>query len=192
MNLVLIAAVVLVVLAVVAILVLRGMGARRVPDALRPGQPLPLFKAQTENGESVQSTALAGQPAVLLFVRGNWCPFCSKQVADLTKYYKEIADGGARLILVTPKPLETTRRVAEFFDVDFEFWLDDNLAAAGHVGLALPGGVPKQHREDYGDDTLWPAAVVIDKEGQIQYTSVSKFIADRPNPRKLLEVLNSL
>ncbi|MEM7502921.1 MAG: peroxiredoxin-like family protein [Pseudomonadota bacterium] len=192
MNLALTVIAILAVLVAVAFFTLRRMGSRGTPDALRPGHPLPAFAARTENGDTVQSESLRGRPAVLLFVRGNWCPFCSKQVADLTKYYKEIADGGAKLVLVTPKPLETTRRVAEFFDVEFEFWLDEDLAAASRVGLALRGGVPKEHRADYGDDTLWPAAVVIDRDGQIRYTSVSKFIADRPNPRKLMQVLNSL
>lgn len=192
MNLTTLVVVVLLLLAAGTALALRSMGARRVPAALRPGQPLPAFTAVTESGETVDSESLKGSAAVLLFVRGNWCPFCSKQVADLTKNYKEISDRGAKLVLVTPKPLETTRRVAEFFDVDFDFWLDEDLSAAKRVGLALPGGVPKQHRADYGDDTLWPAAVVTDKEGRIRYTSVSKFIADRPDARKLLGVLNSL
>jgi len=162
---------------------------RPVPEALRRGQPLPDFHAVDENGDPVRSTQLHGTAAVILFVRGNWCPFCSSQVENLTVHYKDIIDLGARLILVTPKPLETTKRVAKFFEVEFDFWLDDELTVAKQLGLLQESGVPKDHRNEYGDDTIWPTALVVDTNGIIRYTELSKFIADRPNPKTLLREL---
>jgi peroxiredoxin len=140
---------------------------RPVPEILKPGQPLPDFQAIDEDGNRVGSSDLSGAPAILLFVRGSWCPFCSKQVASLTKVYKEITDSGAKLILITPKPLDTTRRVANIFGVDFQFWLDDSLEIAKQLGLVLEAGVPDDQRKEYGEDT-------------------------RPNPEKLLKVLRTL
>ena len=98
---------------VVAIIAYRRFkkAGRPVPAILRRGQPLPDFRAVDESGDPVRSTELHGTAAVILFVRGNWCPFCSSQVENLSANYKDIVDLGARLILVTPKPLETTRRV---------------------------------------------------------------------------------
>jgi peroxiredoxin len=103
-----------------------------------------------ENGDPLSSTDLRGRPSVLLFVRGNWCPFCSKQVKNLTRFYKEINESGAHLILVTPKPLETTRRVADFFDVKFEFWLDESLAIGKRLGLVQESGVPDDYEDCQG------------------------------------------
>jgi peroxiredoxin len=183
---------------IVAVLIAAAFGYKRfrsagrpVPAVLRRGQALPDFHAADENGDPVRSTELHGTAAVLLFVRGNWCPFCSSQVENLTVYYKDIIDLGARLILITPKPLETTRRVAEFFEVEFEFWLDDDLSVTKQLGLLQESGVPKAHRKEYGDDTIWPTAMVIDPNGIICYTELSKFIADRPNPKTLLKELRS-
>ncbi len=171
----------------------RGMlGGRPVPDKLKPGQPLPDFQAVDEEGNRVSSSELAGTPTILLFVRGSWCPFCSKQVADLTRVYKEITDSGAKLILVTPKPLATTRRVAEMFDVDFRFWLDESLEISKQLGLVLAAGVPDDNRKEYGEDTLWPTTLVLDANGIIRFTELSRFIADRPNPEKMLNVLGNL
>lgn len=164
-------------------------GRRRVPDALRRGQPLPSFGALDEQGRSLNSADLVGMPVVMMFVRGNWCPFCSKQVKNLTGYYKKINDLGARLVLVTPKPLETTRRVAEFFQVEFEFWLDESLAATRQLGLLLESAVPSGYEKEYGRDTMWPASLVVDADGVIRYVEVSKHIVDRPNPRTLLREL---
>ncbi len=172
---------------------LRGMSrGRPAPEALQTGQPLPEFSAVDEKGNPVQSSQLIGTPAVLLFVRGTWCPFCSRQVENLTKHYKEITESGARLILVTPQPLETTRRVADFFEVDFEFWLDESLHVTRQLGLLLPAGVPADSRKEYGEDTIWPASLVVDAGGIIRYSGISKFIVDRPNPEKLLRVVKNL
>ena len=186
------------ILIIVAVAVLAALAywrfqraGRPVPAVLRRGQPLPDFSAIDEAGNPIRSTHLHGSAAVILFVRGNWCPFCSSQVENLTVHYKDIIDLGARLVLITPKPLETTRRVAEFFEVEFEFWLDDGLTVTKQLGLLQESGVPKDHRKEYGEDTIWPTALVVDPSGIIRYTELSKFIADRPNPKTLLRELRT-
>jgi len=177
-----------IVVAIIAYWRFRKAG-RPVPAILRRGQPLPDFHAVDESGDPVRSTELHGTAIVMLFVRGNWCPFCNSQVENLSAHYKDIVDLGARLILVTPKPLETTRRVAKFFEVEFEFWLDNDLAITKQLGLLLESGVPDDSRKEYGADTIWPTALVIDRSGIIRYTELSKFIADRPKPATLLQEL---
>ena len=163
-----------------------------IPDALRPGKSLPDFAAADEQGNPVRSMQLIGSPTVMLFVRGNWCPFCTRQVENLTTHYKEIVDLGAKLIFVTPKPLEMTRRVAEFFEVEFDFWLDDQLDAAKQLGLLMPASVPGDHRKEYGTDTVWPTALVIDADGIIQFSKLSRFVVDRPDPKMLLSELRKM
>ena len=61
----------------------------QLPESLAEGKPLPSIRAVDENGHDVDSGSLGGAPAVILFVRGNWCPFCTKQVEKLTEHYKE-------------------------------------------------------------------------------------------------------
>jgi peroxiredoxin len=173
-------------LALAAAIWIRQRGLRATPSQLQPGSPLPDFRAVDEQGNPLQSADLRGSPAVILFVRGNWCPFCSRQVSNLTQHYRSIVDLGAKLVLITPKPLETTRRVAEFFNVEFDFWLDDELAITRQLGLLLEGGVPGNYNKEYGKDTIWPTALVVDEAGIISYTALSKHISDRPDPELLL------
>ena len=161
-------------------------GVRATPPQLKPGSPLPDFRAVDEQGDPVSSLELHGSPTVILFVRGNWCPFCSRQVSNLTQHYRDIVNLGAKLILVTPKPLETTRHVAEFFKVEFNFWLDQELAVTKLLGLLQEGGVPRNYNKEYGSDTIWPTALVVDAAGIIRYTELSKHISDRPDPGLLL------
>jgi peroxiredoxin len=180
------------VLAGVAIYLRRNRGEHPLPDILRPGKPLPDFRAIDEQGNPMRSTQLVGSPSVILFVRGSWCPFCNAQVEKLTSYYRDIVDLGAKLIIVTPKPLQTTRRVARFFEVEFDFWLDDSLEAAEKLGLLHRTAVPNSFRIEYGKDTVWPTALVVDRSGIIRYTELSKHISDRPDPEVLVNVLRKL
>ena len=163
-----------------------------IPDALRPGRSLPDFPVADEQGNPIRSVQVIGSPTVMLFVRGNWCPFCTRQVEDLTRNYKDIVDLGAKLIFVTPKPLETTRRVAQFFEVEFDFWLDDELNAAKELGLVMTAGVPDGSQKEYGSDTVWPTALVIDASGIIRYSKLSRLVIDRPDPKLLLTELRKL
>ena len=185
---------------VVAILVIiagivvwrRPVRGRATPDSLKPGQAFGAFSAVDEHGNEVTQENLKGKPTILLFVRGNWCPFCNAQVADMTSHYKEIVDLGGRLVILTPKPLETTRRVAEMYGVDFEFWLDEGLAVTREFGLLIEDGVPSKSRGSFGDDAVWPASVVVDGEGVIRFTELSRAIVDRPSSAKLLNELKKL
>ncbi len=171
-------------------LIFRANTGRPVPAVLRRGQPLPDFDAVDEQGDPVRSTELHGTAAVLLFVRGTWCPFCSAQVEKLTQHYKGIVDLGARLILVTPKPLETTKRVASFFEVEFDFWLDESLHVARQLGLVHASGVPAEFEKEYGADTLWPTAIVVNAAGIITYVKLSKTLSERPDPEELLQAIS--
>jgi peroxiredoxin len=165
---------------------------RDIPALLRPGEPLPAFRAIDETDRERQSTELQGSPAVLIFVRGTWCPFCSSQVESLADVYREIAAMGARLVLIAPRPLATTRRVADYFDVEFEFWLDESLEIARKLGLLDSQGVPEEARTDFGADTVWPASIVVDANGMIRRTIIARDIADRPDPRALLKALQRI
>lgn len=163
-----------------------------IPDALKKGRPLPEFSAIHEDGSTVSSSELRGKPSVILFVRGNWCPFCTKQVEEVTAHYKDLNNLGARLIFVTPKPLDTTRRVAEFFDLKFDFWLDESLAIASTLGLTMPDSVPDGWAKEYGHDSVWPTALVVDENGIVQYSKISRLIFDRPNSEALVKELRKL
>ena len=189
----------LILMIVVAAIVLAGwlfvrhnLRGKPASLALAEGDALPGFEAEDESGQPVSSGELRGKPAVLLFIRGNWCPFCTRQVEDLARHYKRITELGARLIFVVPKPLDTTRRVAEIFKVEFDFWLDPQLKVARQLGLVHAGGVPGKHREQFGRDTIWPTAMVVAEDGRIRYIQQSRRIVDRPDPEDIVDELEKI
>ena len=56
----------------------------------------------------------------------------------------------------------------------------------------MPDGVPDDHRKEYGEDTVWPKALVVDAAGIIRFAEVSRTIVDRPDPKLLLNELKKL
>lgn len=186
--------------AIVLILLLAALAAlwftrrpgERASETLVRGRRIPDFTVRTEDGEPTGPSDLRGLPAVIIFLRGNWCPFCSSQVEGLTDHYRKISEMGARLILIVPEPQQTTRRVAEFFGVDFTFWLDPGLAAARRLGILHEQGVPEDLRGEYGSDTLRPVSLVIDGEGVIRYAYRAKDVRHRPDPREFVKVLERI
>lgn len=187
-----IAVVVVALLAAGLVVWLLRRSGERASGRLVRGRRIPDFTVHTEDGEPAGPSDLRGLPAVLIFLRGNWCPFCSAQVENLTQHYRQINELGARLILVVPKPQQTTRRVADLFDVDFTFWTDPELTAARELGIHHPGGVPADYRDDYGTDTMRPVSVVIDSEGMIRYANRSRDVRERPDPAEFVKVLERL
>ena len=83
----------------------------RSATRIEKGQPLPEFSALNLDEKPVYSRDLLGKPALLMFYRGNWCPFCVVQVKELAAAYRELGDR-ARIVLISPQPARKTRELA--------------------------------------------------------------------------------
>ena len=53
----------------------------------------------------------------------------------------------------------------------------------------MEDGVPASYEKEYGNDTMWPASLVIGADGIIRFVELSKHIVDRPNPKTLVNEL---
>lgn len=191
MNGVLIAVAVLLVLAVVGWIMLLGSRSHTNPH-ITVGRRLPSFVCKREDGTDVSSDELVGSRSVLVFVRGSWCPFCSTQVQSLTYHYRKITQEGGKLIIVTRTPLDTTRRVADQFKVEFEFWLDENLEAATGLELVDDEDIPERFQGEFGRRTILPTVIVTDSDNIIRYSYRSSKPSDRPEPTRFMSVFEAI
>lgn len=71
-------------------------------------QRLPLFPLATMDGDVVDSSVLTHQPHVIMFIRGNWCPFCMAQVSQIADQYRELDSRGVRVAIISPQKSEDT------------------------------------------------------------------------------------
>ena len=165
---------------------------RTISEALSVGSTLPDFAARDLDGNIVRASGMRGRPALYMFYRGNWCPFCMAQVREIMERYREIADLGAEIVLISPQTTELTQRVAEMFHVPCHFWVDDGLEAATQLGLRHDSGVPPGPlARRYGSDTVLPTVIITDENGSILFTDQTDNYRVRPDPAVFLRVLQS-
>ena len=73
-------------------------------SALQVGDAAPAFKARDTQGQEVELRQLLKKgPLVLYFYRGQWCPYCNKQLSQLQDSLQTLTSRGAQVVVVTPE-----------------------------------------------------------------------------------------
>jgi peroxiredoxin len=158
--------------------------------ALALGQRLPEFSLTALDGSTVSSTALRSQPFVILFYRGNWCPFCMVQVQQLADQYRELHERGVGVALISPQRASDTAELAARLQVPMQFFSDTDGAAARALDLTQSGGTPMLYGAGTNGDTVVPTVVITDATGVILWLDHADNHRIRPEPAAFLEVLD--
>lgn len=114
-----------------------GMEEDDLPLGLEVGDSLVNMELEDQFGEAI--SLVNDGPTVVLFYRGSWCPYCTRQLARLTDSIDELTSKGATIIAITPQAEEEevemvnelvggqlhivvdhTGELMKYFDVDFE------------------------------------------------------------------------
>ncbi len=160
-----------------------GMENKDVPKGLVVGEEAPDFTLQKIDGSEFSlSEALENGAVVVYFYRGNWCPYCTKQLANLSDSLNLITQTGATVIAISPEsPAELEKsgsgmegdimllsdkdgEAMKSYDVDFYVTkaYQDKLAKGKEIDLA-----------DFNEQEVAvlpvPATYVINQKGEIIY-----------------------
>ncbi|HTV51539.1 MAG TPA: peroxiredoxin-like family protein [Steroidobacteraceae bacterium] len=118
---------------------------------LQVGNRAPDFTARRADGSRYEfSAAHLGQPYVLIFYRGGWCPYCNLQLADLHLVEPRLRKAGFGVIfLSTDRPALLYSSLKES-DIDYTLLSDPELQAAQAFHIAF-------HLDDqqYADQLKW-------------------------------------
>ncbi|MBW2462063.1 MAG: AhpC/TSA family protein [Deltaproteobacteria bacterium] len=165
---------------------------REESGLLRVGQKLPAFDLREVDGTVVSSASFEGRSTLLMFYRGNWCPLCMAQIKEIAAGYRELADRGVEVVLVSPQSESHTESLAARFDAPFRFLVDRDLAAAKGLKIAAPGGTPMgMQLFGYEWDTVLPTVVITDADGTILFADQTDNYRHRPEPETFLRVLDA-
>ncbi len=163
----------------------------RPVQALEPGNALPEFSLRNTDDETVNSSLFRGRKHILLFYRGNWCPFCTAQIGELAERYRALDAAGATVALISSQPLEKHRQLARRFEVPMQFLQDPGNAAARSLGIFAPWGTPMgMQLLGYASDTVLPTVLITDEQGVIIYSHQTDNYRVRPEPGEFLAVID--
>jgi peroxiredoxin len=96
------------------------------------------FKAKDQNGNEVILKDLRKKgPVVLVFYRGNWCPYCNKELRRLQDSLQLITAKGAQLIAITPEVKEGVDSTVAKTGAAFPIISDEGMKISSNYGVSF-------------------------------------------------------
>jgi peroxiredoxin len=138
---------------------------------------------------------------VLIFYRGQWCPYCNRQLKKLEDSLQQIIGKGATLIAVTPEKPENITKTIEKTSATYSILFDEGLKImnAYNVSFEVPENTLTRYRntgidieKNNGSNGKYlpvPAVFVINKESTITYRFFEPDYKKRPTVQEILENL---
>jgi peroxiredoxin len=177
-----------------------------VAPGLAPGDQAPEFSLPdaTERPVSLRER-LSGGPVVLVFYRGEWCPYCNTYLRALQAALPEITARGATLLAVSPQSPDHSLSITEKAQLGFDVLsdVDQEVIRAYKVQFTAPEDLQDVHtnvfRLDLPHHTAnrsWqlpiPASFVIDRDGVVRAAHVSADYRTRMEPADIIAALDDL
>lgn len=180
--------VMLLTLLVSAATVFNALGAdMRSPDdpakvmPLAVGAKAPAFTVRDAEGKPFDFTpSKLNKPALLIFYRGGWCPYCNANLKDLRQVEpKLVALGYDVLFLSTDRPAILHSSLKE--DMNYRLLSDNEVHAARAFGIAFRvDDATYEKYKGYGIDLEVsqgakhhelpvPAVIIVDRKGIIRF-----------------------
>lgn len=106
----------------------------------------------------------ASGPAVLVYARGAWCPFCLRQLSDYADRYSEFKRSGIEVVALSPESRRKSRRLRTGLKLPFTVLSDSKLEVAKSFGLI--------GHEKPGAPT--PATLVLDTQRGVRLSSLNQ------------------
>jgi protocatechuate 3,4-dioxygenase beta subunit/peroxiredoxin len=179
--------------------------AKVAEQAVRVGEPAPMFRLPAISGGTVDTSQLLDRgPLVISFYRGGWCPYCNIELRALQARLPEIEALGASLVAISPelpdRALATGNSNALTFPVLFDrgnavarqFRLTHEIAPE-IVRYQLGNGndVAAFNGMDTAEVPL-PATYVVSSDGIVRYAYADADYTRRADPDSFIGVLRGL
>jgi peroxiredoxin len=174
----------------------------RTATPLAVGSVAPAFKGFDAAGQPVELKQLLKKgPVVLYFYRGQWCPYCNRQLSQLQDSLQLLTARGAQVVVVTPETQENIGKTMAKTKAAFPIVHDQDFAimTAYHTAFTVDPatvlkykgfGVDLQQANASREDVLpVPATYVIGRNGRIKFTYFNPDYRQRVSVRRVAAAL---
>lgn len=174
--------------------------AQEKPEGLFINSKAPEFKLKDQSGIEVSLKELRKQgPVVVLFYRGHWCPYCSRELTRFQDSLQYITEKGAQLVAITPEGAEGITRTIEKTKAVFPILYDADMKVAKAYRVAYNVDERTFGRyKNAGIDLLAingqktqaslpvPAVYIVNREGSVIYRFFEADYKKRVSVREIL------
>ena len=170
---------------------------------LKTGDAAPMFTAKDSNGNTIDlKSALKKNKAVLLlFYRGQWCPYCNKHIQQLQDSLSLLTAKNVMVIAVTPETGEAINKTIEKTHASFAMVHDEGykIMKDYQVNFVMDEPTVTKYKK-YGIDLAAnngnsdnvlpvPATYLIDRSGKIKFVHFDKDYRKRASVKDILAML---
>ncbi len=154
---------------------------------LLAGEQIPLLKLPDLTGQLFDlNRSVAEKPTILIFYRGGWCPYCSKQLAGLQDIEGDITSLGYQIIAISTDSPENLSKSKLQGKLSYTLLSDADLNAAKRFGIAFksPMAYDKFLPETSGGKNVdkllpVPSVFILNKKGNILFEYINPNITQR-------------
>lgn len=152
------------------------------PQGLKAGDKAPMFTATDNSGKTFSlEAALKKGDVVLMFYRGQWCPYCNKQMSQMNDSLSMITEKGATVVAISPEIQENVVKTIEKTKASFPVISDVKMKIMKdyQVNFSVPQATVDRYKNfgidfnqvngENGANLPVPATYVIGKDGKIKY-----------------------
>lgn len=143
--------------------------------------------------------AIEAKPTILVFYRGGWCPYCSKQLSGLQSLLPELQQQGYQLLAISTDKPESLAKSRDKQQLSYTLLSDADLDLAKQFGIAYkaPEAYWKLLPESTGgkDEALLlpvPSVFIVDRQGRIQFEYINPDFRQRLDPDVLKAVATAV
>ena len=149
---------------------------------LGPGDAAPNFTVRRPDGSEFDfEPSRRDAPAVLIFYRGGWCPYCNAHLAELRHVVPQLTDRGYEVLFLSADRPELLRDSLEVDVPDYTLLSDSRMLAARAFGVAfrVDDSTYERYRSlgldleatsgEKHHELPVPAVFVLDRQGVIRY-----------------------
>lgn len=132
-------------------------------DTLKPGDKVPNFKVNDQDGNSINSDDYRGKKWIVFFYPKASTPGCTAEVCNLRDNYEELKKQGYRLLGVSADSEKRQKNFREKHNLPFPLLADENKEVINGFGV---WGPKKFMGKTY--DGIHRTTFVIDEKGTIE------------------------
>jgi len=183
---------------------LNAFAANPKPAAI--GDRIPDVSVKTADASEVKlREAVETQPAVLIFYRGGWCPFCTRHLMALAEVEKDLAAAGFQILAISPDQPAKLAETPDREKLSYTLLSDSSMAAAKAFGITfkVPGELVAKYKSDYQIDLEaasgethhllpHPAVFLVDQKGVIRFAHVNEDYKTRLEATEILKAVREL
>jgi peroxiredoxin len=172
------------------------------PEGLHVGDKSPAIIGIDQNGKKVSlKEILKKGEAVLIFYRGQWCPYCNKQLSHLNDSLSYITSKGGTIITITPETADNIKKTISKTKASFSIVEDKGLAImkAYKVSFAVDEKTIEKYKGygidfakangDNGANLPVPATYIVGKDGKIKYVFFNADYSKRASVKDIIDNL---